>query len=73
MFMACYQTTGLYHYIKAHNKPFESVAQFKYLWTMATNQNFIHEERKDKTEYGEYLLSRSSDYFIFHLLATKKD
>jgi hypothetical protein len=42
--MSNHQTTGQNYYIKAGNKSFENVANFKYLGKTVTNQNCIHEE-----------------------------
>jgi hypothetical protein len=39
-----HQNAGQNHNIKMANWRFEDVAQFKYLGTTATNQNFIQEE-----------------------------
>jgi hypothetical protein len=50
MFMSCHQTAGQNHHIKVANKSSE-VANFKYLGTVVTNQNSIHEEIK----FWEYL------------------
>jgi hypothetical protein len=40
------QKVGQRQIIKIGNKPFESVAKFKYLGTTLTDQNYIHEEIK---------------------------
>jgi hypothetical protein len=41
MLLSRHQTLGQNHDIKIANKCFENVAQFKYLGTTVTNQNFI--------------------------------
>jgi hypothetical protein len=45
MFMSFHKTVGQNHNIKAANKSFENVANFKYLG-MITNQNCVHKEIK---------------------------
>jgi hypothetical protein len=37
---------------KTHNRPFETVTQFKYLGTIVTNQNLIQEEFKRRLNSG---------------------
>jgi hypothetical protein len=41
-----HQNAGQNHSIKTDNKPFENVAQFKYLGTTVIKQNLIQEEIK---------------------------
>jgi hypothetical protein len=38
--LSLYQNAGQNHDIMVPNRPFENVAQFKYLETTVTNQNF---------------------------------
>jgi hypothetical protein len=47
-----HQNAGGNHDIKVANRPFENVAQFKYLVTAVTNQNLIREEIKRKLNSG---------------------
>jgi hypothetical protein len=44
MLMSRHQTTGQNHYIKVANRSLESVAMFKYLGIVVTNQNCIQKE-----------------------------
>jgi hypothetical protein len=44
--MSCHQNARLNHKIKAANRCFENVTQFKYLGRAVTNQNLIQEEIK---------------------------
>jgi hypothetical protein len=46
MFMSHHQSTGQNLYIKIANKSFENMAKFRYLRTMLTNKNYVHEEMK---------------------------
>jgi transcriptional antiterminator len=41
MLLSCHQNARRNHDIKIGNRSFENVAQFKYLGTTITNQNFI--------------------------------
>jgi len=41
--MSYEQNAGQNHIVKVCNKPFESMAKFKYLGTNLTNQHCIHE------------------------------
>jgi hypothetical protein len=41
-----------HHDIKVANRCFENVAQFRYLETTVTNQNFIQEEIKSRLDSG---------------------
>jgi hypothetical protein len=46
------QNAGQNHNIKADNKSFERVEEFKYLGTTLTNRNSIHEEVKSRLKSG---------------------
>jgi hypothetical protein len=52
MFMSHHQTTEQNHYTKVANKSFENVTKFKYFIIMATNQNCIHREAKNRLNSG---------------------
>jgi hypothetical protein len=52
VFMSRHQTAGQSNYVSVANKSFERVAEFKYLGTTLTNQNFIHEEIKCRLNSG---------------------
>jgi hypothetical protein len=56
MIMSCHQHVGQNHNLLTANKLSENVVKFKYLGTMATNQNCIHEEIKSRLNFGECLL-----------------
>jgi hypothetical protein len=57
MFLSRHQNAGKNHGIKIGNRCFENVAQFRYLGTAVTNQNFIQEEIKRRL---------NSDYACYH-------
>jgi hypothetical protein len=59
------------HNTKIGNKTSESVEQFKYLRTILTNQNRIHEETKEETELMEFLLSVDAESFVFQFTTPK--
>jgi hypothetical protein len=46
MLLSRHQNVGQNRGIKIANRSFETVSQFKYLWTTVTNQNLIQEEIK---------------------------
>jgi hypothetical protein len=52
MFISCYQSAGQNYNIKIGNRAFENVAWFKYLGTIAMNQNLIHDEIKSRLNLG---------------------
>jgi ribonucleotide reductase alpha subunit len=47
-----HQNAGQNHDIKTVNRSSENVEQFKYMRTIATNQNFIHEEINSRLNSG---------------------
>jgi hypothetical protein len=52
MLMSRSQKVGSKHSIKIANRSFEDVAEFKYLGTTLTNQNYMHEEIKSRLNSG---------------------
>jgi hypothetical protein len=52
MLMSYSQKIGQKHSIKTVNRSFEDVAQFKYLGTTLTDQNYMHEEIKSRLNLG---------------------
>jgi hypothetical protein len=50
--MSCTQKIGQKHSIKIANRSFEDVAKFKYLGTILTDQNCMHEEIKSRLNLG---------------------
>jgi sorting nexin-29 len=52
MVMSQNQNAGRNHNIKVNNKSFERVEEFKYLGTILTNRNAIHEEIKSRLKSG---------------------
>jgi hypothetical protein len=48
MLLSLHQNAGQNHDIKIANRCFENVAQFRYLGTIETHQNLIHEEIKSR-------------------------
>jgi hypothetical protein len=47
------------------------VEQFKYLRTILTDQNRIHEEIKEETKLMEFLLSVDTESFVFQFTTQK--
>jgi hypothetical protein len=52
MLLSRHQNAGQNHDIKIGDRSFENAAQFKYLGTTVTNQNFIQEEIKTRLNSG---------------------
>jgi hypothetical protein len=52
MLLSCHQNAGQNHDMKIANRPFENVAQFRYLGMTITNQNLIQKEIKKRLNLG---------------------
>ena len=52
MIMSGVQNAGRSNGIKIHNTFFESVEEFKFLWTTLRDQNSIQEEIKSRLKWG---------------------
>jgi hypothetical protein len=52
MFMSRHQTDGQGNFVRVANNSFEKVAKFKYLGATLTDQNFIHEEIRNRLNSG---------------------
>jgi hypothetical protein len=52
--MSCQQNVGQNHYLLIVNTSFENMAKFKYeyLGTRVTNQNYVHEEIRNRLNSG---------------------
>jgi hypothetical protein len=72
MLVSCHLDTGKNIFFLTVNKSFENVAKSKYLRTV-TNQNCIHEEIKEQTEFGECLIPFCSESVFPSHLKNLKD
>jgi hypothetical protein len=54
MLLSGHQNAGQNHNIKTANRSFENIAQFKYLGTTVTSENFIQEEVKRRLNSGNF-------------------
>jgi hypothetical protein len=52
MLLSHQQNVGQNRFIKIANRSFENVSQFKYLGTIVTNQNLIHEQIRRRLNSG---------------------
>jgi hypothetical protein len=50
--MSRHPNSGQNQNIKTANESFENMARFRYLWTMLTNKNDIHDEIKSTLNSG---------------------
>jgi hypothetical protein len=53
MIMSRHQNSGQNQNVKTANESFENMAKFKYLWTILTNQNDIHDKIKSRLNSGD--------------------
>jgi hypothetical protein len=58
-----YRNAGQNHYIKIAKRPFENVAQFKYLGT-TTAQHFIHDEITRRFNFGNVCCHSDLELFV---------
>jgi hypothetical protein len=73
MLLSCYQTAGQNHNIKRDNRCFENVAQFRYLGTTVTSQNFIREEIKRRLNLGNACYHSAQNVSSSRLLYRNKN
>jgi hypothetical protein len=64
-----FEKLPLYYYTKVANKPFENLAKVKYLRTMLTNLNFIHDEFKYRLHSGNACYHVVQNILSSHLLS----
>jgi hypothetical protein len=65
MLLSSHRNAGKNHDTKIANRSFENVTHFKYLETIATNQNLIQEKIKRRLNPGNALLPISPEPFVF--------
>jgi hypothetical protein len=66
------QNSGQNSNIKRGNQSFETVKQFKYLGTIPTNQNSIHEEIKSRLKSQNACYHMVQNFLSSSLLSKKK-
>jgi hypothetical protein len=71
MLMSRSQKLGQKHKIKIANRSFEYVAKFKYLGTILTDQNHMHEEIKSRLNSGNACYHSVQSLLSSHLLSRK--
>jgi hypothetical protein len=69
MLLSRHQNAGQNHDTKIAIRSFENVAQFKYLGTTITNQNFIQEEIKSRVDSGNACYHSVWNLLSSHLLS----
>jgi hypothetical protein len=69
MLMSRSQKIGQKHSIKIANRSFEDVAKFKYLGTTLTDQNYMHEEIKNRLNSGNVCYYSVQGLLSSHLLS----
>ena len=71
MFISRDQHAGRSHNIKTDNSSSERVEHFKYLGKNLTNQNFVQEEIKNKSKFGNACYHSVQDLLSSTLLSKK--
>jgi hypothetical protein len=69
MLMSCSQKVEKKHSIKIAKRSFEDVAEFKYLGTTLTGQNYMHEEIKSRLNSGNACYHSVQSLLSSHLLS----
>jgi hypothetical protein len=69
MFISRHQTAGQSNYIRVANKSFEKVAKFKYLESILTDQNSIHEEIRSRQNSGNACYHAVQNLLSYRLLS----
>jgi hypothetical protein len=63
--LSSHQNAGQNHDVKKANRSFDNMAQFRYLRTTVTSQNFIQEEIKRRLNYGNACYRSTKNLFSF--------
>jgi hypothetical protein len=63
-----HHNAGQNHNVKIANRPFENVAQFKYLGTIVTNQNLIQEEIQRSLNSGNACYHSVQNFSSYRLI-----
>jgi hypothetical protein len=71
--LSCHQNAGQNHDMKIANRPFENVAQLKYLGMTVKNQNLIQEEIKRRLNSGNACYHSVQNLLYFHVLCKNKN
>jgi hypothetical protein len=67
--MSCHPNSGQNQNIRIANELFENVTKFKYLGTMLTNQNDIHDELKGRLNSGNAFYHTVQNLLSSHLIS----